>query len=258
MLFLTALSGLALSLRTPQATGKDVYQKSGGVVDASNSDQGYIMVKRESGKRQKLRITKDKETYDYDLSGNDSYEVFPLQMGSGKYKIEIYEQKSGSKYSSKFSKEIKVSLSDEMLPFLYPNKLINFNENTACVALSEKLCEGLTDDMEKVKAVNNYVTKNIMYDYMRALQVTGGTLTSYTPDIDDVLNKKMGICFDYSAVVACLLRAQGIPTKMVMGYADTTYHAWNSIYVNGKWQTYDATFAVTNYKPENRTPQLYY
>lgn len=217
-------------------------------MDAGNSSQGYIMAKRESSKGQKLQISKDKKVYTYDLNGEGRYEVFPLQMGSGTYDVAILEHKSGSQYSREFSKSIKVSLESEEIPFLYPSQYINYDESTYCVALSNQLCEGLTEDMEKFRAIRDYVKTNIMYDYMKALQITGGSITTYIPDVDDVLDNKMGICFDYSAVMACMLRAQEIPTKLVMGYVGKTYHAWNSIYIDGKWGLYDATFAVTQSK----------
>ena len=47
------------------------------------------------------------------------------------------------------------------------------------------------------------------------------------------------------ATVAALLRLQNIPTQMIIGYADGYYHAWNQICLNGEWQLYDPTAAVT-------------
>ena len=55
-----------------------------------------------------------------------------------------------------------------------------------------------------------------------------------------------------------MLRSQGIPCKLVIGYAGTVYHAWisvwsedtgwidSAIYFNGTtWQRMDPTFAST-------------
>ena len=59
--------------------------------------------------------------------------------------------------------------------------------------------------------------------------------SGYLPDLDQVLEKKMGICFDYASLTAALLRVQGIAVKLVIGYADNTYHAWNEVYLSGQW-----------------------
>ena len=77
-------------------------------------------------------------------------------------------------------------------------------------------------------------------------------------DLDEVLETKMGICFDFSALMGALLRSQGIPTQMVMGYADITYHAWNNILIDGEWVRYDATSAVTFTKISQYTEEAVY
>jgi transglutaminase-like putative cysteine protease len=57
------------------------------------------------------------------------------------------------------------------------------------------------------------------------------------------LDSKKGICYDYAAVLASLLREAGIPAKLVMGYRSDmqAYHAWNQVMVGGQWITVDAT-----------------
>ena len=78
---------------------------------------------------------------------------------------------------------------------------------------------------------------------------------------DQVLEKKSGICFDYAALMTGMLRSQGVPCKLVVGYAGTVYHAWisvwtaehgwvdNVVYFNGSsWQRMDPTFASSGGK----------
>ena len=61
-----------------------------------------------------------------------------------------------------------------------------------------------------------------------------------------------------------MFRSQGIPCKLVVGYAGTTYHAWISVwsedtgwidgavYFNGtSWQLLDPTFAATSSSSED-------
>ena len=51
------------------------------------------------------------------------------------------------------------------------------------------------------------------------------------PDIDEVMRRKQGICFDYSSLMAAMLRSQRIPTRLEFGYAGDAYHAWITTYI---------------------------
>ena len=48
--------------------------------------------------------------------------------------------------------------------------------------------------------------------------------------MDSTLKSGKGICFDYAALMTGMLRSQGVPCKLVVGYAGTAYHAWISVY----------------------------
>ena len=106
--------------------------------------------------------------------------------------------------------------------------------------------------LQKVEAIYDYVVQTLHYDRELAATVQSG----YLPVLDQVLARKKGICFDYAALMTGMLRSQGIPCKMVFGYAGTAYHAWISvwteengwvdgaIFFNGTtWQRMDPTFA---------------
>lgn len=42
---------------------------------------------------------------------------------------------------------------------------------------------------------------------------------------------KTGICFDYAALMTCMLRVQQIPTKLMTGYVEEGYHSWVEVYL---------------------------
>lgn len=241
----------------PEATGAKVYESGDAVVDASNIDQGYVMVKMSSSKKIKVRITGANQ-YTYDLKGDGEYDVYPLQDGNREYSLVIYQQVKGNSYSQVLSRTLRPEMSDENAPFLCPNRYTWYTPDSAVVQLGKQLCEGLSSDQEKVNAVYQYVTSNIIYDYMAAMMVTAGQQTGYVPDLDEVLETKMGICFDYSALMGALLRSQGIPTQLVMGYADAMYHAWNNVLIDGEWVRYDATSAASFTKISQYTEEAVY
>lgn len=61
------------------------------------------------------------------------------------------------------------------------------------------------------------------------------------PDIDTCFNKKLGICQDLAAMTVCMLRVQGVPAKLMIGYADRNYHAWVVAIIDGREVFYDPT-----------------
>ena len=105
-----------------------------------------------------------------------------------------------------------------------------------------------------LNAVYDYICSSISYDRDKAASVKSG----YLPDPDETLQTGKGICFDYAALAAAMLRSQGIPTKMIFGYVapKDLYHAWNMFYTDetgwvtvgfeadaDTWNRIDLTFA---------------
>ena len=107
---------------------------------------------------------------------------------------------------------------------------------------AEELTKDLKTDKEKVVAIYNFVVNTFSYDYDKIKNID----TTYVPDIDKVYQSKEGICYDYSAVLAAMLRSQNIPTKLKKGYSDLVngYHAWNEVYLSdeNRWIVIDSTY----------------
>ena len=233
-LAVTALAA-AIPAKAPAQSGVTVYQNAKAAVDASNLADGYVSVKYTGGKdvRIKVRITKSGTTdyYDYNLNNKGTAETFPLTGGDGEYTIGVYENTTGTKYASAYSCTVTLALTSEFSPYLYPNQYVNFSDSSKVVAKAAELIKaaGAKTDLEKVTAVYHYVVNNISYDYDLAANVASG----YMPDVDKVLESGKGICFDYAAVMAAMLRSQNIPCKLVVGFAGKVYHAWINVYIEG-------------------------
>lgn len=239
---------------TPVASGTEVYSGGGAQIDASNAGEGYVMVKYDGNAAKiRIQITRDGgSTYTYGLSGSGVYDVFPLSQGSGGYTINVFENVYDNQYALVLGQYISANLRSSVLPFLYPNQYVNFYDGCQTVAKGARLASTAANDLEIVENVYNYVIHNITYDFDKAASVSFG----YLPNVDTILNSGTGICFDYAAVMAAMLRTQNIPTKLVVGYAGQIYHAWISTYitdigwVNGiiyfdgqSWVRMDPTFA---------------
>ncbi len=212
----------------PVASGVEVFSNADAAIDASNATEGYVMVKY-TGSAAKVRMlieTPAGNTYNYlmDLDGN--YDVYPLSEGNGVYKIGVYENLHDDQYAAAFTQSVNVTLKDEYSMFLYPNAYVDFNANSAAVAKGQELANGAGSDLEVVDNVYHYIIENVEYDYDKAETVQSG----YIPDVDDTLATGTGICFDYASLMGAMLRSQGIPTRLEIGYAGTQYHAWISVY----------------------------
>lgn len=228
-------------------------------VDATNASDGYFYITY-SGSNSDVKLqlsTEGSVTYTYKIQAGDM--VLPLSLGAGEYTLIAYEGIGNGMYSARFSEKINVENVDEFGPFLYPNYFVNFSEDSEAVELGSSLASGKSCDLEVIAAVYEYVIQNITYDYDKASNVA----SDYVPEVDAILEEKKGICFDYAALMASMLRSQKIPTRLEMGYAKDAYHAWISCFVKDKgwingmikfdgtgWTLMDPTFAANSTSKE--------
>ena len=239
-------------LLLPEASGTAVKQNGKAVIDYSNITDGYVMAKFTAAttKRLAVQVAGPTTEYTYFLTVGQ-WATFPLSDGNGEYKVTVLEQVT-KKYAVVLSASFKVTLEDEFAPFLRPNQYVDYETATKTIDKAAELTKGVTDPLKKVEKVYDFVVKTLTYDKAKAQTVKSG----YLPVLDDVLAAKKGICFDYASLMAGMLRSQGVPCKLVVGYAGTAYHAWINvwteetgwidgvIYFDGSvWKRMDPTFA---------------
>ncbi len=241
----------------PEASGNTVLGNDFISVDASHAQEGYFMVLYQgSNDKVKLRVLgPDQSEYTYLLSDSKDYETFPFPCGNGNYQIQILENAGGDMYAVAYSTNLDVSIKNEFGPFLYPNQYVNFAQDSLTVQKGSELANGAYSELEVIENIYHFVTEEISYDEEKAQNVSYG----YLPIVDETLASKKGICFDYAALMSAMLRTQGIPTKLEIGYSGEAYHAWISTYIketgwvdkviqfDGKsWTLIDPTLAAGN------------
>lgn len=247
-------SPAALSVQiAAQAAGACVKENGQARIDYSNVEQGYVMVchTQPSERRLKVQVKGPTTAYTYDLTAGE-WAVFPLSDGNGSYQITVYKNVQDTRYAAVLSLTTQVTLEDEFAPFLHSNQYVDFDHAPQTVDMAAQLTQGMTQPLEKVEAVYDFVVGTLTYDKQLAVTVKSG----YLPRLDEVLARKKGICFDYAALMTGMLRSQGVPCKLVVGFAGPAYHAWISVWseqsgwVDGaiffdgaKWQRMDPTFA---------------
>ena len=238
---------------TAVASGTRVKKNAQAVIDYSNAAQGYVMAcyDQSTDLRLKAQVKGPGATYTYNLTPK-TWAAFPLSDGNGNYRITIYKNVQGSSYAAVLSLTIQVKLADEFAPFLHSNQYVDFDHAPKAVERAAQLTREISDPLKKVEVIYDYVVRELTYDRQLAATVKSG----YLPVLDRVLEKKSGICFDYAALMTGMLRSQGVPCKLVVGFAGSAYHAWISvwseqtgwvdgvIYFDGNhWQRMDPTFA---------------
>jgi len=134
--------------------------------------------------------------------------------------------------------------------FLTPSYDVQSN-NQEIINLAESITKGLPSDYDKVRAVHDWVAKNIAYD------VEGLNNDVLVYDALGTLHARKSVCQGYADLSAALLRSVGIKTKIVHGIAAwgpipeeirknpqaySSNHAWNEAYADRRWVVFDATW----------------
>ena len=246
----------AAVLLIPEAPGEAVAGNDYAELDWSNADEGYIQVRYDGpALKAKVQILDPMGlTYIYTVYPGD-LGVLPLTGGPGLYNVTVMENAFDDFYAVAFKTELEAEVADEFRPYLYPNQYVWYTADSQVFALGRELSDRSADDIAYVQNVYEYVTENIVYDRELAANVP----VDYLPDVDRTIETGKGICLDYAALMTALLRSQGIPTKLVVGWSGTQYHAWISVYleetgwVDGaiffdglNWSRLDPTLAAGN------------
>lgn len=217
---------------------------------------GYFSayVKNKTIKRLKLRVLKGKTPLTYDLRSDGKKEVFPLQLGDGRYEITLCENTSGKEYAKCGTVYLFIKMGDKTAPFLHANQYVNYADTDDIILKAKSLCFGKTEK-QAYDAVCDYIRAFFAYDFIKAATVKRGVL----PDVNGSFCKHSGICQDLAAVTVAMLRSQSIPSKLVIGYADQYYHTWTENYVDGKWLLFDPTVEINKTgKIKNYTIERFY
>lgn len=236
-----------------EASGTDRVSTDTAAIDFSNANDGYVMVQYSGTTEKKIKaiVSGPQDDYTYSVA-TGKWLALPLSQGNGTYRVSLYENIEGTKYAQVLTAEFEVKLTDEFAPFIRPNVFADYSAAPNSVYKARELTDGKEDNLEKVDLIYDFVTKTLTYDTELAKTVKSG----YIPDMDQVLSKGSGICFDYASLMTGMLRASGVPCKLVVGYVGDLYHAWISVWVDGqgwidnaiyfdgtKWERLDPTLA---------------
>ena len=204
---------------------------------------GYVFLAASGNVPLLAEISNGEKHHKLLLPNDEQWQPLLLTLGAGKYTLSVYEAGlydwpirvlfETSFYIDKVPDDTQLSL----LSSLHTN----MDANAATVKLAQELCKNAGSDLEKVMLLWDWLMDHAAYDRTLAR----GIQFSEIPDGDAFIRGERGICCDYAAFMAVGLRAVGVPAKHIYGKNLRTgnQHAWNEVYMDGKWQIIDATMA---------------
>ena len=120
---------------------------------------------------------------------------------------------------------------NSLLHFLRPEMLIQ-SDDQEIISLARQIVKETTDPFLAAQMIMGWVFENL--EKVPVVSI---------PNAKEVFTYKKGDCNEHATILTALLRAVGIPARIVVGlvYKDGKfyYHAWNEAYIN-RWISMDA------------------
>lgn len=187
----------------------------------------------------KIVLTIDGETYSGKTASN-GYATIKTSVALGKYDVSVEFLGSNDYLPTSTSKSVNVKLStfkggvnerntiSSLSAYLKSTKNCQVN-NAKIKALVSSLTKGLTNDIDKAKAIFNYVRDNIVYDYYYdSHKGAVGTLKAGSAN-----------CADQAHLLVCMYRTAGFKARYVHGtcvFSDGTFgHVWTQVLIGKTW-----------------------
>ncbi len=208
----------------------------------------------------------------------------PSNLKDGDYKLSFYFKENGEKlfwsyyddinlrqHNSKlyflqspvFANNYRMHLSNSLVtPSNYMQTRLSTVDNYKKMKkLALSITQGATSDYQKALMIHDWVASNIYYDMDAIYSGKYGNVNAVT-----TLNNKKSVCQGYAELVDELLKANGIPARLGVGYAlglteanqqwkdvpNKSNHAWNEAYVDGRWIIMDVTWDSGNVYQKGR------
>lgn len=98
-------------------------------------------------------------------------------------------------------------------------------------------------EREKAQVLSNYVAQNVKYDFAGFKSYQAGQDVNKLQTAYAALVGKNAICQGFARAYKLLCDKAGIPCVVLFGRTKqfNTAHAWNRVYLDGKWETVDTS-----------------
>lgn len=109
--------------------------------------------------------------------------------------------------------------------------------------IAEQVCEGLDNDYDKARALSQWVSQNIYYDF----DAYNSSVTTETLSLSSTLSLHRSVCGGYANLYAALCQSQGIECYIAQGDVvqnhltfdevedEAPSHEWNLVHIDGRY-----------------------
>lgn len=136
------------------------------------------------------------------------------------------------------------SVSTENLCYPWNDQKGHNSDTPKWRALSNEITESDWSDGRKLFAFHEWMCENLAYDYYKS-NVLIAPRAEYYKVFDgtyDTYQTRIGVCFDFTNILATMCREQNIPCITL----DVRGHTWDMVYVNNVWIEIDMTVDIKN------------
>ena len=146
----------------------------------------------------------------------------------------------------------------------YPTEFASVQE------LANRIGYDFKTDAQRVEAIYSWITANIRYDYNYLYQQKPKhiwiryrteaekkekEIAALDQRLNDILKNKHTLCYGYSNLFMRLCDLVGVKAVSINGFTKSTVavigggtafknHSWNAVYLEGRWQLFDLTWAA--------------
>jgi len=154
-------------------------------------------------------------------------------------------------------------LSDRFIPSVPPGyeSLLTSGNNPRARSFAQQLRQKYPNDLLLANKILTWFNREPFHYTLNPPK-----LGSHTVD-DFIFNTRRGFCEHYAGSFVFLMRAAGIPARVVTGYQggemsngymivrQSDAHAWAEAYIDGRWRRFDPTAAVSPQRVEQGATQ---
>lgn len=145
--------------------------------------------------------------------------------------------------------------------------IYSYIEPNSIEELSNRIDYDFKTDLEKVRAIYNWIALNIEYDVFKTTVLNSPEFFIYQNNddlnrikriqtikqINKTFDSKKGVCVDYALLFNKICNLLNIKNELVYGYTKSSVnqigiiptsknHVWNAVYINNKWIMIDVTY----------------
>lgn len=193
----------------------------------SQEVEGKLLVRGTTTPDIKIMVKGNTETIWYDVNvtnGRFENEIWLSQAGN--YLVSIMKNSGNNKYSKEITFEVSNTI--EFDKYSIPSKHVE-STNESILEVANEITEGKVTDIEKAKAIYDWVVKNIQFDKEKSQKALKSGFDNSFGAVH-TLQTKSGICYDFSALYCALGRANGLKVKMVRGEVMGSSCCWNEVF----------------------------